>query len=395
MGIPNVSFEYGESALGGINPTVDGIAGLIVPGIAATGLALSTPKAVFSLAEVKALGIDEAYDAANSVNAYAEIKDFYSWMGDSAELWIMIVTQDTLLADICDKTKDIAKKLLLNCNGRIKIWGVAVMRSAGYVPVITDGIDADVWAGSANAQALREEMAMDYFIPTRLVLPARAWDGEAANLKDLKLSSENGVQFSMHGKAGSLEARVGFLLGLYAVLSVQRNPGRVRSGDLGLAEGTVYLTDGVNTPETIGAVQNTIHDKGYLFPIKRFGKNGYFYNDDPTATSNTDDFVSFARGRVMDKVQRLAYGAYIEFINDDYETGPDGSISPVELKRLQGDIDDLVNTEMKSAGEISGFRSLVPLEQTVAGKTKVILKVRPKAYHKEINVELGFETTSE
>lgn len=392
-GIPNVSFEYGDSALGGTNPTGDGIAGLIIPGIAATGLALSTPKAVFSLSEVEALGIDEAYDTANNVNSYQEIKDFYSKAGEGAELWIMIVTQDTLLADICDKTQDIAKKLLLNCNGRIKIWGVAPTRSGTYVPTITDGLDADVFAAMLNAQALRDDMAMNYFIPTRVILPGRAWDGDAATLKDLKQSSENGVQITLHGREGSPEARVGFLLGLYASIAVQRNPGRVRSGDLGIADGDAYLTDGVSTPETIGAVQNTIHDKGYIFPIKRFGRNGYFYNDDPTATSNTDDFVSFARGRVMDKVQRLAYDVFLGFVNDDYETEPDGTMSPVELKRLQGDIDDTVNSEM--VGEISGFRSEVPLVQDVAGQTKVILKVRPRDYHKYIEVELGFEKTSE
>jgi len=397
MGIPNVSFKYSESALGGVNATEDGIAGLIVPGVTLTDLELNVPHAIYSLDEAVALGIEETYDSDNAVNAYAEIEDFYRNAGDGSELWIMIVSQDSLLKDICDKTKNIAKKLLVDSQGRIRIWGVAAKRSDTYVPSITDGIDDDVFAGQANAQALLDDLALNSFIPTRCILPGYAWDGSAPNLKDLKESTDNRVQITLHGREGGDDARVGFLLGLYASLSVQRNPGRVRNGDLGIAEGSAYLTDGESTPESITAVQDAIHNKGYIFPIKRFGRNGYFYNYDPTATSNTDDYSSFARGRVMDKVQRLAYDVYLDFVNDDYAVEPDGSINPAELKRLQGDIDDRVNSLMVAAHEISGFRSLVDANQDIlaTGKTQVVLKVRPRPYHKEIEVEIGFETTSE
>lgn len=395
MPIPNVSFEQSDSALGGSNPLNDGIAGLIIPGVALGELPLSTPKAIFSLKEAEALGIDDAYDTANQVNAHAEIADFYKFAGDGAELWIMLVSQDTLLADICDKANDNARKLLLNSQGRIKIWGVATARSAGYTATVTEGLDQDVFDAVPKAQELCEEMAFSQFIPTRCILPGREWDGDAANLRDLKQSTDGRVQITLHGRKDSNEARVGFLLGKYASIAVQRNPGRVLDGDLGITE--AYLTDGTSTPEGIVNIQNTIHDKGYIFPIKRFGRNGYFYNDDPTATANTDDFSSFARGRVFDKIQRLAYDVYLDFVNDDYSVEADGSINPAELKRLQGQIDDRVNGQMTTAGEISGFRSLVDAEQDVlaTGQTKVQLKVRPKAYHKEIVVEIGFEKTSE
>lgn len=390
--IPNVSFVMGDPSLGGVAASADGIAGLILGGVAVVdGIQLSTPTAIYSIKDAEALGIDASYDTDNNTDAYKEIVDFYSNTGEGSELWIMVVAPDTTYANVCDKTQDLAKKLFTETEGRVRIWGVNITRPAGYIPTVNDGIDDDVIAAIANAQALSDEMAMDNFIPTRVILPGCYYNGTAADLADLKQRDDNRVQVSLHGREGSEEGRVGFLLGWYAAMSVQENAGKVRLGDLGIDD--AYLTDGVTRPEDNLAYQDTIHDKGYIFPIQRFGRAGYFYNDDPTATADTDDFVSFARGRVIDKVERIAYNVYLDFVNADYDVDADGNIGPGELKTLQGDIDDAVLASM--AGEISGFKSEVPIAQDVlaTGKTQVKLKPQPRAYHKEIEVELGFTKT--
>jgi hypothetical protein len=386
MPIPNVSFKTLNGALGGTNPTNDGIAGLILSHAATSELELNTPKAIYSVADAEALLIEGF--------ALEEIKDFYGWAGDGQELWIMIVSDASLLADICDKQNDIAKKLLTVSQGRIRFWGVNIDKPGTYVADQTEGIDSDVYAAMLTAHALAEEMAGKY-IPTRVVLPAREWNGDASLIKDLKTATQNRVQLSFHGRKDSLEGRVGFLLGLYSSLSVQRNIGRVANGDLGITE--AYYTDGVTTAEAAVNIQETIHDKGYVIPMKRFGKSGYFYNDDPTATANSDDFASFARGRVIDKVQRIAYEVYLEFVNDDYQVSPSGGISVSELKRLQGGIDDAINAAMTAPQEISGFQSFVdPNQDTLAtGQTVVKLATQPRAYHKDIVIESGFTKTLE
>lgn len=386
MPIPNVTFETLNGALGGTNPTNDGIAGLILSHDATGELAQNEPKAIFSAQDAEDLNITGF--------ALEEIQDFYSIAGDGQELWIMLVPDSELLADICDQTNEIAKKLLSNSSGRIKFWGVNIEKPESYVADQSEGIDSDVFDAMLKAQELAEAMH-DKYINTRVVLPAREWDGDAATLRDLKTGTDNRVQLSLHGRKDSLEGRVGFLVGLYSSIAVQRNIGRVANGALPVTE--AYLTDGVTPAEELTNIADTIHDKGYVIPIVRFGKAGYFYNDDPTATSNTDDYSSFARGRVMDKVQRIAYEVYLDFVNDDYEVSPSGGISIGELKRLQGRIDDAVNQTMTAAGEISGFASYVdPSQDTLAtGQTRVKLNVQPKAYHKEIVVETGFSKTLE
>ncbi len=387
MGVPNVGFVESESSLGGSSPTNDGIGGLILSHEATAQLALNTPQAIYNVKGAEALLITGF--------ALNEIKDFYTKAPDGQELWIMIVSADSLLADICDKNNDIAKKLLQGSNGRVKFWGVNIEKPGTYVADQTEGIDKDVYDAMLKANELCVTMADTKFIPTRCILPGREWDGDIAKLKDLKTATQNKVQITLHGSEGSKEAKVGFLLGLYSSIPVQRNPGRVESGDLGLADKTVFYTDGVTAPESFSDYQDTVHDKGYIFPIKRVEYSGYFYNDDPTATSNEDDYASFANGRVMDKVRRLSYGVYSGFINGDYEKAPDGSISIGELKRLQGKIDDKVQADMKSAKEVSGFKSYVYPLQEVVGQTKIQLRTQPRGYHKDILIEVGFTNTIE
>lgn len=385
MSIPNVSFETTNGNLGGSDPLEDGVVAMVLSHAATADLPLNTPKAIFSLSEAKALGITGF--------ALEEITDFYSKTGDGQELWISIVSNATTISSICDGVNDIAKALLVASKGRVRMWGVNIEPADSYTPDVSEGVDKDCLDAVIKANALCELLAEQIQMPTRAVLPARYWNGDVADLRDLKTMTNNKVQLSLLGNKDSKSAKVGFVLGMYSSMAVQRCIGRVADGDIGLTE--AYLTDGITTAESIALKVNTIHDKGYLFPLTRVGRAGYYLNDDPMCASNSDDFCSMSNGRVMDKVQRIAYDVYLDFVNDDYAVDADGNIGIEELKRLQGKIDDNVNQIMVSGGEISGFASEVPAGQDVLGTgiTRVILNVQPKAYHKQIVVEQGFTKT--
>ena len=396
MAVPNVHFELASGRLGGVNPTVDSTAGLILSGVATPDLPLSTPKAVYSLEDAEKLGITEEYDATNNVKSWKHVSDFYGKAAVGTELWLMLVSAATSLTDICDKTKNIARRLLLESGGNIRIWGVAVSTPSAYAPVTAQGIDKDVLDAAGKVQELCDEIALTYYIPTRCVLPGRCWNGEVGTLADLKQMSNNRAAVLLHGMgAGSRDAAVGFTLGLMSGQQVQRNIGRVASGDLKIPE--AFLTDGATQADDIMNIQNALHDKGYIFPLVRPGRAGYFYNDDPTATSNADDYSSVSRCRVIDKVQRLAYDVYLGFVNDDYAVTPEGNPSPGALKSMQGNIEDVVNQVMTSANEISGFSAYINPVQDVIGtnEIKVELNVQPRGYYKVIKVTLGFVKTLE
>jgi hypothetical protein len=391
MGVPNVTFKYLNGQLGGTNPTADGVCGLVIQTPAApAGLALGVSKAFYSLSDAEGVGLTAAYDEEKGVSAYGEIRDFFGRTGGKGELWVMLVINTTSVADICNAQKQMAAKLLADSQGRIRVWGVATNRPSSYTPTLTNGIDQDIYAAVVKAQELRVNYALQRYIPTRVVLPGRAFTGDVSALLDLKQQSNNGVLISLHGRKGSEEGAVGFLLGIIASLPIQRNIGRVLNGALGVEE--AYLTDGVTRAEDLFATQDVLHDKGYVFPQTRVGRAGYYYNDDPTATSNTDDYHSLAHGRAIDKVQRIAYDVYLDRVNDDFALSLTGKMGVAALKSLQGDVEDAVNTIMTSAGELSSFRCYVDPDQDPigTGKTIVRLNAQPRGYFKVIEVELGF-----
>lgn len=396
-GVSNVQFKYSNGNLGGTNPSNDGVAGLIIQAPTPIAkLAFGVSKAIYSLDDAVNLEITELYDERNSCSVYGEISDYYAKTGGSGELWIMLVDDQTSMADICNLQNSYAAKLLIDSGGNIRFWGVAMNRDANYSTQTPDGLDYDVFSALANAQALRDAFALKRYMPTRVVLPGRAFSGDVSSLRNLKQGSDNGVMITLHGRQGSKEARVGFMLGLIASLPVQRNIGRVASGDLGITE--AYLTDGATKAEELsgqtndGVKADIVHDKGYIFPVVRPSLNGFFYNDDSMATSNIDDYNSLANGRVIDKVQRIAYNVFAQRINDDYALSPEGKIGVAELKSLQGSIEDAINPTMVSGGELSSFACYVDPNQDpiAAGKIVVKLKAQPRGYHKHIEVELGF-----
>ena len=391
MSLPNVIFKYRNGELGGNNPTTDTVAGLIIQVPEAPAeFPLGTIKTFYTLDDAETAGLTAVFDEANECSAYGELREFFTKTRGKGEIWVMLVSNTTSMADICDLHNPLAFKLLLQSQGRICFWGIACNRDADYQPEIKDGLDSDVWAGVTNAQALRETMALKYFIPTRVVIPGRGFNGSFADLADLTTMTNNGVQISLFGRKGSSEARIGFVLGLLASLPVQRNEGRVRNGDLGIQE--AYLTDGETRAEELNAVQDVLHDKGYLFPIVRFRRSGYFFNGAPMATNKRDDYSTMTNGRVIDKVQRIAYDVYVDYMNDDFMLSRDGKIGAAELKNLQGDIEEAIRATMVSNNELSGFECYVdPTQDPIsAGKTMVVLRSQPRGYYDMIEVSNGF-----
>jgi hypothetical protein len=391
MGLPNVNITILNGQLGRVAGTADGVAGLILTGVAVTGkIALSEPKQVFGTDEVKALGIDEAYDTANNTDAYAQIKDFYSQAGEGAELWIMLISDATTMAMACDKSNDIARKLLDIAEGAIKLLGITRAPAAGYIASYTDGIDDDANAAVLNLHALAEEYAAGY-MPFRGIVGGRDFQGVPANLLNFRQNTNNRVGVTLEGLGeGSKSAAVGRVLGKMAKNTVQRNIARVKDGDLGLVK--AYLSNG-EPVEKYKSAWDSIHDKGYIFTRKFPGKNGYFYNDDPACCPLTDDYSSLARGRVIDKATVIAYTTYVEEIQDDLEVDEEGYINPATVKDYQQKIENAIGLLMVPAEASAVTCEIDPKQNLLATDTVKIkkLSIRPRGYAKFIDVPLGFE----
>lgn len=391
MSLPGVSIEILNGALGSVPGTSDGIAGMVLSGIAVSlKIALNEPKQIFSLAEAEALGLDSAYDTTNDLDVYFQIKEFYKEAGTGAELWIMLVAQTVLMEDICDKTIAAnAVKLLNAATGSIRILGVSRIPSDAYVSNVTEGLDDDVWAAAINAQALAEEYATK-MQPFRVVIAGREWSGVAGALADLHEKDLNRVAITLTGQGdGIVNANIGIVLGRLAAIPVQRNIGRVKSGSLQLSE--AYLTDG-DTIENNATALDSIHDKGYIIYRRFEGKSGYFFNDDPTCAPLTDDYAFIARGRVIDKAMILAYITFVNEVNEEVEINADGTMNAAYVKSLQANIENVINLTMAAEGEISSVTCSIDVTQNILATNKLTigLSIVPVGYAKSIVIELGF-----
>lgn len=390
MPLPGVTIEIQNGTLGQVPQTDDAIVGLLVQGPAVGGgIQVGTPTLYTSLAEAEADGITAAYDTANTVRVHKHISEFYAQAGDGARLWVMLVSQAVSMEDMCDISEaNYAVKLLNAADGKIRVLGVTRSPANGYTPDTTaNQIDLDVVTAINLAQAMATAYAED-FAPLRVVLEARHFTGTASGLVNLKARDDNRVSVILGDDVTGGGGAVGLLLGRLAAVPVQRNPGRVKDGSLSIE--AAYI--GSETVESQPGKVTLIHDKGFITLRTYPRKSGYFFTDDPTATSATDDYNSLARGRVIDKAITLAYDVFVEEILDEIEIDAQGRIAIDKAKYYQAIIENAIDTAMTANGEISSVTTLVDPAQNVlsTGQLCIELRIVPVGYAKEIVVKLGF-----
>jgi hypothetical protein len=383
MGLPNVYIELVRDGLGLVAETNDNICGLIVPGVAITGkLELNTPYAIYSLKGAKELGID-AETAENAV-AYRHIKEFYDAAGAGSKLWVVAVEKRTTLSQSVDGTLTAcpAKILLNKAQGEVVALGVT---SDAASSVTVDGLDGEVYSAMLKGQLLADEF-QNKMMPFVSVIEGRHLT-DVNSLRDLGSETRYRQAIVLASTQADGSASVGLVLGQIAALPVQRKISRVKNGALPIESG--YLSDGI----AIGDREdlNSIHSRRYIVFRTFPGKSGFFFNGDPTATSQTDDLNVIARIRTIDKATKIAYNTYVEEIDDDVELNDDGTLQAGVAAYLK----DKIETQVKGAmrGEISKFTATVDASINIASGAaqEIALDILPKGYLTNIRVTLGFK----
>lgn len=386
MGLPNVNITIANGQLGRVAAVDDSVAGLILSGTATEDLALSNPVQLFSFDKLSDYGITEA----NNPLAYKEVKAFYDQAGEGSELWLMLISDAVLFADMCDETENYAKKMLDTAQGRIRLLGANRIPAAGYEPTIVENLDSDVVTALTNLETMAGHYGLAYK-PFRALLPGLGFTkASVATLKDLKQSNKNHVAIVLGCDSDEdWKAAIGLTLGRLAKIPVQRSIARVKDGDVGID--AAYFPDG--TPvEELESNWDSIHNKGYIFFRRIYGKSGYFFTDDPTATADTDDYCFIARGRVIDKALVIAYKTFIEELNDEIPVDEvTGKVSPALVASWETNIEQALGINMTAKKEIVKAQCAIDPNQDVLSTDKIYAKIRitPVGYAKAIEVTLG------
>ncbi len=401
--LPNIKVTQTNGNLGRVAAADDSIAAIIVTGIAVAGqFALGDVIGpVKSLDEVKAKGINPAYDTANNVLAYQQISDFFKGAGEGSELYIMVVAATVTMTDLCDKTMNYAAKILQTAAGRVRL--LAICRIPNTVGTITDQFEADLIAAVTKAQDLYvSEFAEPRYRPVQILLEGRNFQGSASTAKDFRTMAANRVSIviaqdadiAAKNAAYAKYACVGYALGILAAQPVQRNIGRVKNGTLVL--GKPALSSGALLSTISDTDQETLNAKGMIFIKRHVGADGLFFNDDHTCTLITDDYAFVTTGRIMDKASRITRSVYVTELLDEVEVdSATGRLAVATAKQYQGLVETAINNQMTANQEISGVAAFVDPLQNVTSTDKIIIRVavRKKGTARFIDAYLGYAPT--
>ena len=377
MALPGVKIIINTSGIGSVQRTADGIAGMLVGTETDSNgnLPFNDVKQIFSLKDAENLGITETA----TEETWRNIKQFYDIAGEGAELWVKLFDIQKLKKDVFDLTNGEAKELLQVSQGRVKILGIqAGQNESGDISTIIGDI-----VGAAQSFA---DWAASRIMPIRILVGAEI-SNDFQYWPDLKQYTARNVGIVVYGLHGYLYSDIGYALGRLASIPVQRNIGRVKDGPFTYEQ--LYING--QKVEKITDQFEALHDKGYIFPIKYEKKAGYYFNDDHTCVSDTDDFSILAHGRVIDKAIILAYLTYLEEVKDEVDYNKDGTLKASYVKALQSKIEKVINKTMTSKREISAVKVMIDPTQNVSqtNDLDVSLQILPVGYAKYINVTLG------
>lgn len=384
MALPGVDIDINDGALGRSVATDDGVAGLVLTGVAATGLALNVVKRITTLAEVIAMGITFA----THPHAYTQLAGFYKKAGDGAELWFMLVSEATTTPDVFVLTTGPMDKLLEAAQGRVTIAGNSMGRAGGYTPVTSGILDYNIGAVATAVQALAVKYA-DRFAPVRIILDGTYLIDPLTGITAIKGAGDRVGVFLGVTESGKRTSSMGEFLGQLAVIPVHQSIARVKTGPFAA---NAFLTSGkANTAYPVGTL-DSLHDSGYMALRGFLGVFGAFVTDDLTLAAPTSDFTSLARGRVIDKAIRIAYQTYVYELNDTIEIGNDGKLLPTKVSYIEDVITRALSTRMLAEGNCSAVATSVnPAQNVLATDTiEIVIKITPLGYLKSIIVKLGF-----
>lgn len=385
MGLTGVKINRLNGGLGRKNPTLDGVALLIVKrAVAATGLAIKTAVELLSLKSAEDLGINATYDDTNSVLAHYHVDEFFRIAPDGK---LFLVLDDGTLTNAEIKT-------ILKENSSIKFMGVVTNSVPGF-----DVLPSTFVSGY---QALVDELRLESRNISAVLLESGYFDiaTTIATYQDLRtLASGNvSVVISQDPVIAALKpayathAAIGTALGALSVRGVNESLGSVDiinkpSAARGqrdypltdLARGRwldAALQSGKAFSTLTAAELQALNDKGYIFVASYNGYAGFFFNDSHTATTLSDDFSRIENNRVFDKAAGLLRNVMLPKVKANIAknpaTGTIGDAAATELEALGNG----ALQRMQAAGEISGFDTYIDRAQTLANDVPLRVKAQ-------------------
>ena len=165
-------------------------------------------------------------------------------------------------------------------------------------------------------------------------------------------------------------------------IPLQRRAGRVKDGPYAqiVVSPAVDPTDGfIYHDERVNPGLNAARIGSAYSVIK---KGRWFQCQEPLLCAPGSQFVELAIGNVLDAACDIAYAAGVEEVSDDLLTQANGTLDPVALNILQGEIQNPLNAGLPAQGLVSQVTATVVASANVeaTGIIPVNVVVNPRAY---------------
>jgi hypothetical protein len=366
-----------------------------------TPLALLTPTVVYSEQDLINIGITAAWDAGGSVptQVLKQCRDYWKRMGTGNPLYIMLIVNTVLVADIVNVANTANAFALLNQFGsQIDTVGVVRYPPAAYAPTITQAIDPDIVNAIPLAQALRKSFfdrnaaRVRFHLEAKLLnltVPANVYDCTTATAPHVSVVAANDI-------AGYSGASIGLSVGKTCSISEQINIGRVLDGAEPIADqANAYFSNGLSyrSFSNIASILTTLQAKNYIVFIQEDGQSGWFFSDDPTCVSNTNDYSRQTNTRVMDAVTQVVSNVNALRVKDNAIVDPTtGFLDQAYAQAWINDIQLALDTQITGKGKASGVTPTINLNQNVISLSAVVqnTKVVPRPVVRTITQNIGF-----
>lgn len=253
--------------------------------------------------------------------------------------------------------------------------GVAVYEFQRAIVELRDALAPTAWGGSGETEA------------TWIGALQTAMSGFAAQPRVCADGGHYNTPTAFAQPVAGLPAYRRSLAWAHAVrrtqIPLQRRAGRVKDGPYANivvnpasdnSDGFIYhderTTPGLNAAR-IGSAM-TWPKKG----------QGFFQCQEPLLSAPGSQFVELAIGNVLDVACDIAYAVGVEEVSDDLTTQSNGTLDPVDLARLQGDINSGLSEGMLQTPLVSAVTATVsPTANVLAtGIIPVVVTVTPKGY---------------
>ncbi|WP_420581942.1 DUF2586 family protein [Reichenbachiella sp.] len=390
------------------------ISGLIANAVAvASTFALNKLYKINSVKDAEdILGIDDAYDVANSVVLYHHIVEFYEEVGldSGVDFYLYGVAQSTTMEEMVDVAGTIGKGLINGANGDAFQIGIARNPTLPFVPTIVDGVWEEVMDAIPKAQAL-VDWAFGKMFPTRIVLEGKYFTppvSGAQNLRDITNVKAPNVSvvvgqdwdFAESDAAFNNYAAVGTCLGTIAAAEINENIGWVDEFNLTDVAAERWETAGLSNHGYVEDYQEDwelLDSKGYIFPQTYPRVDGYRWNNDHTCTPIEVDVEGNMNeayqmfGRTMDSMAMSAYGALIGRVKSPQPVNPTtGKLPTVVVADFKAIAEKRIDQDLD--GKISGREVIIDKDSNLLPPTSQLdmaVKGVPYGSTSTIKVKIG------